>query len=266
MTDAITRGNPFFGDSSGNQVQISTGTLQLRPPSGSLQSLERAEPNVHTISAELFTHGIVLEHELLVERRRNIDPTKLFIYEIFCFAILPFPKRFTGFIMTDWWATADPVNSANNGLNVLSDMATRVIASWYKMGQDKNTCRDAQGCIGERSKEPRGAHLTIAHGGTISLTLTNVEQKADSTFITFDPPQTASIMRAAMSFEWWQTTLKTAIKGIGNVHSPHAFEKIMVPNATGKIVDALNDYYKHYLAILDATSSNSGIMQWGNRS
>ncbi|KAI8804500.1 glycoside hydrolase superfamily [Cladochytrium replicatum] len=99
------------------------------------------------------------------------------------FQILKQDLGFNGFIMSDWWATADPVNSANNGLDVmmpgdafccggppqspilwgnnlatlvenknvsssrLTDMATRVISSWYKMGQDKNypvvTLKDA---------------------------------------------------------------------------------------------------------------------------
>ncbi|KAI8804635.1 glycoside hydrolase superfamily [Cladochytrium replicatum] len=88
------------------------------------------------------------------------------------FKILKQDMGFKGFVMSDWWATKDALNSANAGLDMmmpgdtacctgpsamgtvwgnnlvslvnsnsvsssrLKDMATRVVSAWYKVGQD----------------------------------------------------------------------------------------------------------------------------------
>ncbi|CAO3635404.1 unnamed protein product [Cunninghamella echinulata] len=86
--------------------------------------------------------------------------------------ILKQELNFKGFVMTDWWAARSTVQSANSGLDMempgnidinnpdsgsyfgvnltsavknhqvsearINDMAERIVATWYKMGQDKN--------------------------------------------------------------------------------------------------------------------------------
>jgi beta-glucosidase len=110
---------------------------------------------------------------------------------------------FKGFVQSDWGGTHSTVAAANNGLDMtmpggtdfashdswfgknltdavtagkvnkdrVNDMALRIVAAWYKVGQDKNMPETTINSF-DREKAPynnvQGDHKKVAHAGAVA--------------------------------------------------------------------------------------------------